>query len=98
MENRLATTDMIRKLRVGVLCPFFAGGELGPHLVQCGLYIHTKWHLDLCSRLPQYTNVTDRQDSGAIAYGEPFYKRSPKNHVSHEIFCTCYLCRGSVLL
>jgi len=33
--------------------------------------------------LPQYTNVTDRQtgqtDNGLIAYGEPFYKRSPKN-------------------
>ena len=35
---------------------------------------------------PQYTNVTDRQtdrqdrtDNGPIAYGEPFYKRSPKN-------------------
>jgi len=31
---------------------------------------------------PQYTNVTDRQtgqtDNGLIAYGEPFYKRSPK--------------------
>jgi len=31
---------------------------------------------------PQYTNVTDRQDrqdNGPIAWGEPFYKRSPKN-------------------
>jgi len=30
----------------------------------------------------QYTNVTDmtdRQDNGPIAEGEPFYKRSPKN-------------------
>ena len=35
---------------------------------------------------PQYIDVidvTDRetgQDNGPIAYGEPFYKRSPKNH------------------
>jgi len=28
---------------------------------------------------PQYTNVTDRQDKGPIAYGKPFYKRSPEN-------------------
>ena len=28
---------------------------------------------------PQYTNITDRQDNGPIALGEPFYKRSPKN-------------------
>jgi len=30
---------------------------------------------------PQYTNVTDgtdRQDNGPIAFGEPFYERSPK--------------------
>jgi len=28
---------------------------------------------------PQYTNVTDRQDIGPLALGEPFYKPSPKN-------------------
>ena len=68
------------------LCPF-GGGDAGPHLTQCGqgrglpsfiLIRPTVW--------PQYTNVTDRQtgqdgqtDNGLIAYGEPFYKRSPKN-------------------
>ena len=35
---------------------------------------------------PQYTNVTHRQDrqtdNGPIAKGEPFYKRSPKNHLN----------------
>ena len=35
----------------------------------------------------QYTNVTDRQtdrqtDNGLIAQSEPFYKRSPKKHIS----------------
>ena len=38
---------------------------------------------------PQYTNATDRPtdrtdrqtDNGPIAYGEPFYKRSPKNEM-----------------
>ena len=33
---------------------------------------------------PQYTNVADRQDrqdNGPIAYGEPFYKQSPKNTI-----------------
>ena len=38
-------------------------------------------HPSVC---PQYTNVTcrtDRTDNGPIAYGKPFYKRSPKNRV-----------------
>ena len=78
-SSRLATTDMGRKLG---LCPF---GEMeldppsntmwpGPSFI----LIHpipTVW--------PQYTNVTDmtdrQTDDGPIAYGEPFYKRSPKN-------------------
>jgi len=38
---------------------------------------------------PQYTNVTDRTDrqtdNGPIAYGEPFYKRSPKNYTRELI-------------
>ena len=40
---------------------------------------------------PQCRNVTDRtdrqtdrQDNGPIAYGEPFYKRSPKNRHRHS--------------
>ena len=38
------------------MCPL-GEGELGPRLTQCGLdlfgpvYLHTKWHLDLSSRL-----------------------------------------------
>jgi len=48
------------------LCPF-GGGELGPHLTECGQdrglrYLHTKFHLDPSNRLATiYTNVTDRQ-------------------------------------
>jgi len=64
MGDRSATIDVGR--RVGAVVP--PGGELGPHLTQCmppgprptsvpsGMFIHpTIW--------PQYTNVTDRQDS-----------------------------------
>jgi len=43
---------------------------------------------------PQYTNVTDRQnrqtDNGLIAYGEPFYKRSPKNYHCKRQHIHCY--------
>ena len=36
MDDHFATIDMGRKL--GEMCPFFlGGGELGPHLTQCGL-------------------------------------------------------------
>ena len=34
-------------------------------------YLHSKWHLDPSTVWPQYTNVTDRQDNGPIAYDEP---------------------------
>ena len=34
MGDRLATIDIGQKL--GELCPFGGGGELGPHLTQCG--------------------------------------------------------------
>ena len=84
----------------------FLGGEAGspsntmwpgpsPTCIQNFILIHpTVW--------PQYTNVTDRRDrrdrtdrqeNGPIAQGEPFYKRSPKNHMSklRDIFCTCCL-------
>jgi len=59
MGDRLATTDVGRK--VGgccALCPF-PWGELGPYLTQCRLaeaYFRTKWHLDLSSRLAT-TNI-----------------------------------------
>ena len=35
MGDRLATIDMGRKL--GAVPLFFGGGELGPHLAQCGM-------------------------------------------------------------
>jgi len=72
----------------GSYAPFGRGGAgspsntmwLGPRptSIPSGILIHpTVW--------PRYTNVTDwtgqtdRTDNGPIAYGEPFYKRSPKN-------------------
>jgi len=51
MGDRLATIDMGRKLGA---VPVLGGGELGPHVTQCGLgqgYLGTKWHLDPSSRL-----------------------------------------------
>jgi len=36
MADRLATIDMGRKVWGAVLYPF-RGGEMGPHLAQCGL-------------------------------------------------------------
>ena len=74
-QQHLATTDTCRKLGEG-LCP--VGMETGPQLtmlpgprptfVPSDILIHpTVW--------PKYINVTARtgQDSGSIAYGEPFY-------------------------
>jgi len=82
--SRFATTDMGGKLGT---VPLWVG-ELGPRLTQCGQglppcqvssWIHpTIW--------PQYTNVTDRQDNGAIAYGEPFYEQLPKIHSSVNLW------------
>jgi len=37
---------------------------VGPHLTQCAwgeAYLRAKLHLDPFNRVPQYTNVTDRQ-------------------------------------
>ena len=51
---------------------FFLGGELGPHLTQCGLgrvYLHAMFHYDPCNRLAT-THQRYRQtgeDSGPIA-------------------------------
>jgi len=65
--------------------PFFGGGRARgagspsntmwpasrPISVPSGILIHpTVW--------PQYTDVTDRIDNSPIAYGEPFYTRSPE--------------------
>jgi len=70
-------------LKVGeLLCPF-TWGRAGspsntmspgprPTSVPSGILIHP-------TVSPQYTNVTDGQDIGPIAQGEPFYKRSHKN-------------------
>jgi len=63
------------------------GGEVGPHLRQCGgaeAYLHAKFHLDPSNRLATIhqrhrQDRQDRIDNGLIAQGEPFYKRSPKN-------------------
>jgi len=53
--------------KLGGLCPF-RGGELGPHLTQCGqgeAYLHAKFHLDPSNSLAtihQRYRQTDRQD------------------------------------
>jgi len=55
---------------------------------------------------PQYTNITERQDrtdNSLIAYGEPFYKRSPKidetnRPVAHCILSTQHLFGDAILL
>jgi len=69
----------------------FGGGEQGPHLTQCsqgwGLpaYQVSSWsvqpfgHNTPTPQTGQTDRQADRTDNGLIAYGEPFYKRSPKN-------------------
>ena len=68
---------------------FFGGGSWVPilhNVARAEAYKHAKFHLNPSNHLAQYTSVTDRQadrtdrqtDNGLIAYGEPFYKRSPK--------------------
>jgi len=37
MGDRLATTDIRRKVGRWLLCPFMWEGKLGPHLIQCRL-------------------------------------------------------------
>jgi len=70
MDNRLATIDMGRKLG-GAVLPFW-GGELGPHLIQCGLglglYLRTKWHLDSPSRLVT-TNMVQKLEGAVPPFG-----------------------------
>jgi len=74
MGDHLATVDMGRK--VGAAVPVLGGGELGPHLTQCGqadAYIHTKWHHNPSHRLATIhkrhrQDRIDRQtDNGPIA-------------------------------
>ena len=89
LSSHLTTTDMGRKL--GAVARWRAGAESPSNTMWPGprptctpsfILIHpTVW--------PQYTNVTDRTDktdrqtdrtdNGLIAWGEPFYKRSPKS-------------------
>ena len=93
--SRLATTDMGRWLG---LCPsFFGRGELGPHLIQCGLgrgplpYEVATWYTQPFGhntptsqtdrQTDRQTGQTDIQRSDSI--GRPFYKRSLKSsHVT----------------
>jgi len=78
-SSRLATTVMGRKL--GDCAPF--GGEswvpsntMWPRPRPTSTSSFTLIHSTV---LAQYTNLTDIQDNSLIAYGKPFYKRSPKN-------------------
>jgi len=86
MGDRLATIDMGQK--VGAAVPLFAGrGSWVPSNTMWpgpGAYLHSKFHLDPSNSLAtvhQRRRQTgqDRQDSGPIALGEPFHKRSPKD-------------------
>ena len=88
--SRLATTDMGRKL--GRLCPFWGRGPgfpsntwpgPSPTTIPSFIWIHpTVWPKDnTIHQRHRQTGQTDRQtDNGPIAYGEPFYKQSPKKH------------------
>jgi len=54
-------------------------------------YLHAKFHLDPSNRLAtvhERYRQTDRQtdNNGLIAYGKPFYKRSPKNVLTTKNF------------
>ena len=75
----------------GTAVPLSWGGAGSPSnsVAWAEAYLYTKWHLDPSYRLATVhvptcqTNRQDRQtdrqiDIGLIAYGEPFYKRSPK--------------------
>ena len=71
-------------------CAPLREGVFGPHLTQCGQDVRRptcmpSFILIRPTVWPQYTNVTDKQDrtdNGVIAWGEPFYERSPQK--SHE--------------
>jgi len=74
---------MGRKLEV--CCAPLGEGELGPHLTQCGQVPGlpacqlSSYPSNRLATVHQCHRQTDRtgQDNGPIAYGEPFYKRSP---------------------
>jgi len=68
--SRFATIHMGRE--VGLCLLFFGGGELGPHLTQCGrgrgLYMHAKFHRDPSNRLARIRQRyrQDRQRSDSV--------------------------------
>jgi len=88
----MAAPDMGRKL--GNCAPLVEGRwvPIEHNVARAEAYLHAKFHLDPSNRLAtvhqrhrQTDRKTDRQtdgqtgDNGPIAYGEPFYKGSPKN-------------------
>jgi len=74
------------------LCPF-GGGAAGSPSNTCGRGrgLRAKFHLDPSNRLATVHERYRQIDNGPIAYGEPFYKRSPKNLVKfgHAVFQIC---------
>ena len=74
--------------KIGGGCAPF-GGELGPYLTQHGRggpmpTCLPRFILIRTTIWPQYANATDRPDmtdNGPIAWGKPFYKRSPKKPI-----------------
>jgi len=67
--------------------------------------LNAKPYLDLSNRLAtvhqnyRQTGQTDRTDNGQIAYGEPFYKWSPKNGSRYAIrqLSVCPVCNVGIL-
>jgi len=55
-------------------CAPCGGGELGPHLTQCCQGQVSSWSIQQFG----HNTPTLQTDNGLIAYGEPFYKRSPR--------------------
>jgi len=69
--------------------PLSGDGERGSwvpilhNVTEADAYLNAKLHLDPSNRLAihqrhRQTGQTGQPDNGSIAYGEPFYKRSPK--------------------
>jgi len=84
-------------------------GELGPHITQCGqaeAYLHATFNIYPSNRLATIDqrygqDRTDSTDNGPIAYGEPFYKRWPKNLsvlAAYNFTTTNFLCLLRVTL
>jgi len=91
-SSRLATTDIGRKL---VGCAPLREGELGTHLTQCGqgrglpaCQVSSRSIQPFGHNTPALQTGQDRTDDGLIAYGEPFYERSPQNRTTQKNFYT----------